>query len=346
MAARIHQLQQTLELRNCLHLWKMENMNLWRMTTLDQPEKWFTPSGEELHNCAEVADYLLSLPPGGSRAKLRNTAPSPNWEGLELEFQQPEDDTSVWNRGKIVKRLTDTTCKVRLLGENKLIDLNLFEVRCRWLNPKQLKISNVGNKAIQQLTAEESHLVKMKKEQQSKRKALAANVIYRPNSRLKECVLDLRRERLREVCSRGSAILAGNDSINASAIAMLLETVNAELCELELTVDPTMILLSREKISEEVVEAFAAYSDGCEKKGWIVYFKGVFEGKHAGESVEVFGRGSKEYCEGLIALGRHLNAKQYPVLNLDANWTFYRCLDLIEECNDMLNEIEAQSGVQ
>jgi hypothetical protein len=337
MAARIHQLQQTLEMRNCFHLWKMENMNLWRMTTLDQPEKWFTPSGEELHSCAEVADYLLSLPPGGSRAKLRDTAPSSNWEGLELEYQEPDNGTA-WVRARILERLTDSTCRVYVINEGITVEVNLFEIRSRWCNPKPGKVRSQNDK-VKQHTGDAQLTKRKRRETSVKRPNLARKDTYRPNSSLKDCVMELRRDRLYDICVKGSTLLEGKEGVLASAIAVLLETAHAQLLELELAVDPSMILLSREKLCEEVVSAFAAYCDNCERKGWSVHFRCIFEGNRAGESIEIFERSNKDYAEGLVDLGRRLNAKQYPVLSFDENWTFYRCLDIIDECDDALAEM-------
>ena len=331
MTHRIFQLKQELARRNCLEIWDGENMRLWRMTTPDQPEKWFAPTGEELQNAEEVATYLLSLPKGGSRAKLLTSAPKSNWEGLELEMQEP-DNTQEWLRAKILARQDSTSVCTIELRDGSRREVDICQVRCRWVTTKPKATRRSDDMSKPGLRAKSERRLNKNNINTDKKPAETLRWVWRPRMLLKDEIVKLRRSRLLELSKKAEKVLQGNVSERAANMATLAEAADGQLMDLEYHVDSFTELISREKAFEELISTIGDINGSREndRSGWVVFFEPQYSGEFGGDAVYMFEK-SNEVVAGLANMAKRLGAPSLPLPEVtDGSLAFYRCLDIVE----------------
>jgi len=340
MAARVKHLRDVIFKRNALKIWEEENMNLWRMNVPEEEEAWHAPSGEVFRTAEQVADFLLKLPPGGTKAKLIQSAPSDNWVGLEIELQDPQ---LVWNRAKILDRVGYSVCLVQFIKDESKMEVDLFNSRVRWAKTASQTAQKDGH------VDSSSALGKKKRGDQAATSSSSSRSAKRKRRDsaplLRDEVIHLRHTRLKAICEKGAEILENRKDETAKSIVAYLEAANAALLDLEQSVDNAKELETREEVTSSALEYFSTNDQASKDKDWKVKFLIVFSGSRAGSYYVTFEAADGEIVEGIPAMTKRLKAFQCSLDETDDGWCYYRSMDVIEACENKLQEI-AQSAAK
>ena len=148
-------------------------MQLWRMTTEEEKEAWYAPSGEELSGAEKVAEYLSKLPLGGSKGKFLAEAPA-IWVGMEVEIQR-FGKVDEWARAVITAQLGLSLCRLRF-ASGEVEDLDLLKERARWVVPniaqdESQPAEEVRKKKVPPKPREKKEKSKMKEGKEKKEKS-------------------------------------------------------------------------------------------------------------------------------------------------------------------------------
>ena len=315
MAKRVINLKSVLTTRGCLGIWENEDMNLWRMTTMDQPEAWFAPSGEELPNAEAVAAYLSELPPDGSRGKFFASAPFSDWTLNQVEIQE-SGRVDEWTKANILKRESPTSsvCLLQYIpsGEKKWVDL--IQVRARWCPPDPQK--HATNMQLKQKQLAPVSSLRKKGNLLGKKKLSEESFV--------KTIMELRRVRLKNLCENGAKVLQGVTDKYASNLASFLETVHYSLQDLESNIDPEKELPKREDVTALALQDFLG-NDEVDKQGWCVRFIPNFDSGYCDIRFEK----NNDIIQGIANMGKHLRAYQYSIDETEEGWSYFKNLDII-----------------
>ena len=336
MSDRIGNLISTLQQRGLQGKWSQENMKLWRMTTPEEDESWFTPSGEELKSASDVADYVESLPDGGSLKKLLITAPCENWIGVEVQIQHTGkvDDwvaATIVDRDLTTSNSTKCLLQFHLSGEKRWEDLSA--VRARWApvlsnGIVSAKLANSPRTEIQSnqsstdiVLGDISKYLVLTDENEVGIKLGFADHISR-----------LRTRRLVDLCISAASVMERHSGALAENLLAWAKSINNILIHLEKQNDPTKEYEQRLDMSQRILSGIVSNAQIHKFKDekWKVFFQpNLLDGRQAGSCelhfVSVYG----EHIVGLGKLGSRFNALQLSIDEVDSMWCFYRCLDVI-----------------